>query len=473
MTEVRADKRRKALVFLDYDMLVRHFVLARAFRELEKNWQVRYVFHSDSSSPKKGLTVDPASLGLTDWTYLEVPRARMGLWDKLYCVTALHNQRGTLNYRPRLELMASVRGWPRTRWYELLSLPGLFQAFRGKFLRDMGVFQPLDDFIALETPDLVIHPSILAGYFVNELLEICSRRAIPLTLLMNSWDNPSTKAMNTGIPARLVVWGPQTRQHAIEYMKMPPERVLEFGAAQFDVYRNPPDRSDAQLRADFGVPAELPILLYAGVSKSVDETSHLLALEQAIQAGRIARCHILYRPHPWRGGLVAGETNFFDVSWKYVSMDPHMEAYYRRSAMVQQQGFDMADYTVTANLLRLVSGVISPLSTMLLEAIMHGKPVLMFFPDAERQGLANDTIALGMKLPHFAEFWGPKGVEICTSPGELATAVDRLLVHHADDATRSELIRHASRYVVMDGPSYAERLAVLADELISSTTRAV
>lgn len=462
--------RKTALVFLDYDMLIRHFVLAGAFRELEKTWRVKYVFLADSTSSKTPLTIDPAALGLADWTQFELPRLRMGTWDKLYCVTALRNQRGTSNYVWRKELMASVRGKKRVLWYELLSLPVFFQFFRRRFLGQMGVYDPLDTFIAKEAPDFVIHPSILAGYFINELLEICPRRRIPLAVLMNSWDNPSSKAMNTGLPDRLIVWGPQTRRHAIEYMRMPPERVLQFGAAQFDVYRDPVIETDDELRAFFRVPEGVPIVLYAGVSKSVDETAHLRTLDAAIADGQIPRCHIIYRPHPWRGGLVEGETDFFDVAWRHVSMDPAMEGYYRRTTLQAEKGFDMADYRVTAKLLRLVAGVISPLSTMLLEAIMHGKPIVMFVPGEDQSEVVQDLIKLGMKLPHFAEFWGAKGMDICTRSADLAPSVQRMLTDHQTPAIRDSLMAHARNYVVMDGPRYADRLAALAEELTASAS---
>ena len=459
-------KRRKALVFLDYDMLVRHFVLAGAFAELERRYHVRYVFHAVSTSPKKGLHVDPATLGLGDWTSFEIPRVRMGSWDKIYCITALHNQRNTKNFAYRRQIMADIRGWPRTYWYQLLATPPLFGLIRRKLLGEMGVYDPLARFIAAEKPDIVVHPSILAGYFVNELTQICPARGIPLVLLMNSWDNPSTKAMNTGLPDRLVVWGPQTRRHAIDYMKMPPDRVLEFGAPQFAVYRDPIAEDDAALRAMFRAPPEVPVILYAGVSKSVDETAHLEALDRAIAAAEIPPCHVIYRPHPWRGGLVAGEKNFFDMPFRHVTMDPHMEGYYRRVADRPEQGFDMADYRATARLLRLVRGIISPLSTMLLEAVMHGLPVIMFWPDGPKTTVGQ-TIELGMKLPHFAEFWGPEGIQICTEGAALAPACRRMLVEHQTPAVSAALAAHARGYVVLDGPSYATRLADLADELVA------
>lgn len=458
---------KRAFIFLDYDMLIRHFVLAGAFRELERRYDVTYVVQTDPSSDKTAINVDVEKLGLKNLVRFQIPRKRMGSWDKLFCVTALANQRGTRNYRYRRQLIADVRGWPRTRYYELLSMPGIFPVMRRKMMKELGVYQPLRDFLEKERPDIVIHPSILAGYFINELAQICPALRIPLVVLMNSWDNPSTKAMNAGLSDRLVVWGPQTRKHAIEYMKMPPERVLEFGAAQFDIYREPIRETDADLRRMFGVPAQGPVVLYAGVSKSVNETAHLIALDQAIADGRIPPCHVIYRPHPWRGQLVEGEKNFFDVEFRHITMDPFMADYYRRVAASPDRGFDMADYGITVRLLRLVSGVISPLSTMLLEAVMHGLPVIMFYPGDDLDAAA-DTIALGRKLPHFAEFWGPEGIAVCTRSAMLPDACRTMLTAHQAEPVRAGLRAHARNYVVMDGPRYAERLADLADELTAA-----
>lgn len=455
---------RKALVFIDYDMVIRHFVLSGAFRELEKRFAVRYVIHRDSTSPKQGVNVDVDTLKLGDVLRFELPRARMGSWDHLFCTTSLFNQRGTANYQRRYQQILDTRPHKLVRLYRILSQPGLFHIARPIMRAVQGIYAPLEALLRAEKPDLVLHPSVLSGYFINELTQACPRLGIPLVLLMNSWDNPSTKAMNTQLPDRLVVWGPQTRKHAIEYMKMPAERVLEFGAPQFEVYRDPIAESDAELRAMFKVPAGVPIILYAGVSKSVNETAHLEALEAAIASGAMPPAHVIYRPHPWRGGLVAGEKNFYDVPFKHVGMDPFMADYYKRVADKPDQGFDMADYRVTARLLRLVSGIISPLSTMLLEAAIHGLPMIMFWPDGAK-GVAGPIIELGRRLPHFKEFWGPEGIQVCTQGDALSEACRKLLTEHQTQAVRDGLRAHARNYVALEGPRYGERLADLAEQL--------
>lgn len=461
--------RLKALVFIDFDMLVRHFILSGAFCELGKHYDVKYVFHADRTSDKQGIHTDIDALGLKNYVRFPIPRKRMGTWDHLYCPTVLNNQRGTDNYEIRLELTYLTRPPKWARRYEFLSLPGIFQIFRFAFSTAMGVYQPLADFVRREAPDVVIHPTILQGYFINELVPICKKLNIPFLCLMNSWDNPSQKAAATGHPDKLVVWGEQTRRHAIDYMKMPPEDVLMFGAAQFQVYRKPVSESDAELRALFKVPEGISVLLYGGTSKGVMENLHLELIDAAVDDGRIPPCHVIYRPHPWRGALMTGERSFFDYDFRHITMDPFMEEYYRDATSGKADGFDMADYDVTRKLLHLVEAVTSPLSTILLEAVMHQKPVQVLLDSETGSKVSEDILKLGPRLTHFADLKGP-GVTYCTDRNTIPEGCARLLEQAKDPEIRAGLKKLGDSFAVMDGPTYAERLLALTDETTGRTT---
>ena len=78
----------------------------------------------------------------------------------------------------------------------------------------------------------LIHPSVLEGHFINDLVEIGAARSVPTVAIMNSWDNPSTKRAIVGMPDWLLVWGSQTKMHAERYMRMPPARVVAFGSTR-------------------------------------------------------------------------------------------------------------------------------------------------------------------------------------------------------------------------------------------------
>jgi hypothetical protein len=457
--------KKRALIFIDHDLIVRHFIKSGAFRELEQQYDVTYVFNIDGSTEKKWLFTDVASLGLRSVVQIGITRARMGSWYKLYAASVLRNQRGTKNYRTRKRLMAEISGSLRTEFYTLLSLPYVFPLFRRFFIARQGIFQPLADLIRDLRPDIVFHPSVLAGYFVNELPPICNTMNIPLVMLMNSWDNPSAKALVTSFPDKLVVWGEQTRQHAIEYMRMPEQHVLSFGAAQFQIYREPVKESYTELRAMFKVPEGLPIVLYGGASKGAHESRYLKLLDDLIETGAIPRCHVIYRPHPWRGELAEGETGFFDLGCRHISIDPFMESYYRRATTTGQFGIEMADYTITRKLLHLVSAVISPLSTILLESSILGKPVLMFFPKRDLNQEEGRFTKFALEMPHFADFWGEPGVNVCDCESEFSEKCRLLLAQTRDPSIREGLLRHVRRFLVMDGATYGERIRDLADQL--------
>ena len=68
----------KALVFIDHDMIVRHFVQSDAFAALEEAFDVTYVFNEDISTEKKWLTLDIDRLGLGRVLRTHIPRVRMG-----------------------------------------------------------------------------------------------------------------------------------------------------------------------------------------------------------------------------------------------------------------------------------------------------------------------------------------------------------------------------------------------------------
>ena len=459
--------RKKVFVFIDYDILIRHFVLNGTFREVEREHDVTYVFHQDSTSPKKGIYVDVDKLGLKRVLRCEVPRKRMGSWFKLFAVTVLHRQMGTANFAPRRERLASQveGGWWRTWIMAFLALPLIYPVYRYFWLRKQGVWQPLEAFLRQHRPDIVLMPSLLAGYFINDLVIAARRQGIPTVVMMNSWDNPSQKAVVTAQPDRLVVWGEQTRRHAEEFMGVDPDRVEMFGAAQFQVYRRPVTEGDAELRAMFGVPPGLPIVLYGGVSKSVDESRHLKLIDDAIEDGRIEPCHVLYRPHPWRAHLTDGEKDFFALGLRHVTMDPHMADYYRRVANNPDPAMDMADYDVTRRLMALISCMVTSLSTLMLEVIMHGKPVLMFFPQRDMETKFGAFNMITLRLAHFQGFFESVGTNRCMEESDMPAAINDLLAQSRDPAVRQAVLEHARGYVVLDGPGYGERLASLVNAM--------
>ena len=465
-------KRKKILIFVDLDMLVRHFIKSGVLNDLEEDFDVKYVFHRDSSSEKKSVYTDPSVLGLKDWCWFDLPRTRGGSWDHLYTPGTLWNLRKSDYFKDRLELAYLTR---QPKWvdrYNFLVKSKLYPLYSLVFKACMGVYKPMIDFLDEEKPDLIIHPTILQGMFINDLLLAARQKAIPSLLLMNSWDNPSQKAAVTGFPDKLAVWGRQTYNHARDYMGIPEDRLEILGAAQFDVYRDPVQEDDDLLREMFGVPKGVPIVLYGGTSKSVIESMHLETLDKAIASGILPECHILYRPHPRRGPLLPGEKSFYDLGLSHVSLDPFMKDYYDSQVLNQTKysAFDLADYKVTARLMKLIDAVVSPLSTILLEAVMHEKPVQILHPKEVAGDMAKLVSELGPRLVHFVDLKGD-GILVSDTTDQMVAGVAKLLSIKDRQDIKQSLRETAAFFVDMSGPRYGQALRRLAASMTSEKNK--
>ena len=440
----------KIAVFIDHDIVLRHFLLNGILPSLEATHEVVWVF----PDRHRRVTTNPATLPLGRYRTITVSEERLHGYRRLYHATVLRRLRRSRDKRPIFAFWREMLG-RRAFWLSwCCSWPGTYHWYRRRMLARIGNDPALDALLEEEKPDVLVHPTVLEGLFVSDLIRWGRAHGVPTVYLMNSWDNPAVKAVAVGAPDRLVVWGEHSKRLAHERLGIPFEHALTFGAAQFEIYRRPPRETPAVYRARLGVPAGRRLLLYAGSSKGLDETAHLLALERAIERGELRDCSVLYRPHPWRA-TVEGEADFFALQWRHVAMAPDMAEYYRRHR--QNRGIiHLADYEDTHVTLSAVDAVISPLSTILLEAALHGKPILAYLPDEDMtQNIALFSMA---KTVHFRDFFERVDCLQCLRPDTLVADCRALLEMAGRPETADRLRQQCEFFVAPNERPYAERL---------------
>ena len=145
-------------------------------------------------------------------------------------------------------------------------------------------------------------------------------------IIINSWDNPSTKRAVANNPDILLVWGDQTKQHALKYLKMEESSVKIFGAPQFDKYFRKSHVTRPQFESINSIKKNQKIILYAGSSKKTKEIDHLRYLDNLISKYALKNITILYRPHPWGLGGKGGE-KLFAEKWKHIKIEKSMINY--------------------------------------------------------------------------------------------------------------------------------------------------
>jgi hypothetical protein len=465
MLQPAAADRMTILVVIDHDIIVRHFLHSHVFDDLAKNHRLIFVF------PEQGYKRVKSEIGAGDVSgaairHLTVFVDRLKVWQHLMLADMLRWRAGRhFAAMRRVHRRASKRRVALL--YSVFALPGVFQLFRAwsHFQIKRLPYADLEALLDRERPDVIIHPSVLAGVFINDLVPESRRRRIPLIVIMNSWDNPSTKRAMTGQPDWLLVWGPQTQAHAVKFLGMPRDRVLCFGAAQFDVFRNSPriDREEFCRRNGIDDPGAR-LLLYAGSSKGTDEFGHLCELDDAIARGDLGNAIVIYRPHPWGDGGKGGD-RMLGRAWRHVRIESTMRGYLER-VKVGQPGITMPDYRDTHDLLASVDALLSPLSTIIIEGALHGKPVMCFLPDEDDKA---GHYSVALPLTHFDELFAePRFLVVRGNNGLIAGA--RALLERVGDERFAADLRLATRQFVseFDQP-YGERLVEFVERVAEKT----
>ena len=73
--------RKKILIFIDHDVMTRHFIASGVFKDLELKYNVIYVFNEDKSRFNlSNNKIISDNISQDRIRYTQVPRRRTGIW---------------------------------------------------------------------------------------------------------------------------------------------------------------------------------------------------------------------------------------------------------------------------------------------------------------------------------------------------------------------------------------------------------
>lgn len=451
----------RVAVFVDTDVAVRHFLDSDTFSSL-REWAEVTLF-----LPPLG---HPRIAGLQDskrWClpvqHVNVPDLRVLWWKRLFYLDQMRWRPGR-DWETIRRGYADMIGHQAASLFSILSLPILRPFAKPWILRQLGKYPATELDTALDAfaPDIILHPSVFQGVYINDLLRYGKDRRVPVALLMNSWDNPSLKRGAVFQPDAVVVWGEQTAKHAARYMGVDPRRIHTFGAAQFDCFRGPPEQSRDEVAAEHHLSADSRIIFYAGSSKGNDEVAHLQLLDRAIDQGRLAGCKVLYRPHPYLADANQAEA-LLNTPWRHVALEQTMREFLRRVAAKKTKGFFSTPYSRTHSLLSAVDIVVSPMSTILIEAALHGKQPICVVPLDEDETSGWKNIRM---MPCFDDLLHSPAIRVVTELDDLLPALEDSVKSLADPSNAERLRTQIAHFVELTGQPYAQRLNGLVKQFL-------
>ena len=452
----------KILIFIETDVVVRHFIFSKAFLFLNKFHDVVYVF-PDGDKRLGNISTDKLDLNGSKNLKLLPYKERLKLWRFRFFVEKLRRKKGFPKDLIQQWRKDFTKGNPiyAKYLYIFLGLPLVFPFF--KFVVNFLIKKlPNNELIKIlneEQPDLLIHPSVLQGSYIDDVIFYGNKIKKPVVVIMNSWDNPLTKRSVVNKDYYLLVWGKQTKLHAVNYMGLDETKVVEFGSAQFDLYND----HDSQLETSkiYHGNKKIKTLLYAGSSKFADEFAHLLKIDYAIKIGNLPKMKVIYRPHPW-GSCGYKGYRFKNHTFENIIFDSNMKEYIFRDFNKDNSKF-LPNLKNTKDLLLKVDFVLSPLSTILLEAMIVGKTPICFMPEDE---INAEHFHMVKNYPHFAEILENKEVIVINGSEYL---IDSIKKAYADSfkKNKSKILKKEAEYFISKfSKPFNERLLDFVEKLI-------
>jgi hypothetical protein len=456
----------KGIVFL-YHQLVMRFVDNGAFDALEADHDITYaVVRLEDESDETRTAVEQSLQGRSVY-WLPYREERLNQWFELFNISCYLYRDRSPSFRIRYE--QSVQ--KKNQNVEQFKGFAAYRRHRDKVERNMGLHPEILDLILKKRPDFVVLPSQGRDYITDDVLQLCHTLQIPVLMLVANWDNLSSKGIMYRHPVLMGVWGEQSVRHAVDIQDFQRENVIPIGAPQYPHPAQLPPVDKQALRAELGLPADKRIILFAGTFRYFDETTFLREVEQAITDGRYPNIHILYRPHPWRMKR-QHEDNFFDQDWQHVTIDPQLADAYLKSKSpnaTSNRDVHLFDMQYLFRLYQGIDAIITPMSTLLLEGMLFGLPIMAIAFGDDKHEWSADKVS---QMLHFKELYAVPEVIHSTDRSQFFTDLDRLITYIEQPKIGARLQAASSDLLYQSKDNtYADRVLNLTNQLLNRSQR--
>jgi glycosyltransferase involved in cell wall biosynthesis len=300
-------------------------------------------------------------------------------------------------------------------------------------------------------PDLVLLPCSAHDALGDDLARLAPVLGFRTMFLIDNWDNLSSKSIFWAKPDYLGVWGEQSREHAEQIHDIARDRVTLLGTPRFDRYYDI-DRERVT------PPYPFPYLLFCGSALAFNELEALRLLDDELssQPALYGDLKVVYRPHPYRQPRLCPDV-FRETDYRRVVLDRQIkDAYERRDTKT------MPSLDYYPSLLAGARLVVCPLTTMLVEALICGTPVLAItYDDGVHYTSPHNAYKYYL---HFEGIERIKGLHLTRERAQLGADV-RALWREPPQLSRQAIQDSLQYFIHHDDLTYAQRLAATVERI--------
>lgn len=288
-----------------------------------------------------------------------------------------------------------------------------------------------------------------------DLVHIGRELGVPTICLIDNWDNLTSKTVFWAKPDHLGVWGQQAYEQSIIIHGFDSARVHKIGTPRFEEYFYSPATQEHPTQYPF------PYILFVGSAMPFDEIGALRAIDEWLVNGTEFErdLTVIYRPHPWQQKRSVSSV-FEPSEFSRVMLDTQIsEALEQGQELTSRSSAFQPELSYYPDLLRGSLGVVGPLTTMLLEASICGRPTvgLSFF----------DGYHANTSKRYFSHFEGMENVSgftFCESREELIPQLHQALLKGG--ASHEQSLAETEYFVTNSPKTFSHRLVNLVRGIV-------
>ena len=247
--------------------------------------------------------------------------------------------------------------------------------------------------------DILVIPSGGVEAEMHYSLESCKRCLTKSILIIDNWDNLSSKSVLINKPNKVLVWGDQMANDAENIHGINKKNIYKVGCSRFETYYT---------ESNYKKILDNPYILFVGMASQFNEIKILKIIDDAISLNKefFQDTKLLYRPHPWQKNLgIINEKDF-----KNLFLDPQIKEYYNKGVWNIDFQPSLKYYP---SLIKGADLVIGGASTFLLEAtIMKTKYIILAIKEKSHESI-NDSYSILHSYTHLDGITNNKILEFC------------------------------------------------------------
>jgi hypothetical protein len=293
--------------------------------------------------------------------------------------------------------------------------------------------------------DLIILPSAAFEPIIPQLVDLKFETKTRLLMIIDNWDNLSSKTILWKKPDFLATWGPQSTLHAIEIQNFPESRIFEIGAARFSnhIYAREINKLTQPLAR---------YALFVGTFLKFDELKCLEILNEEININRdvYGDFKIVYRPHPFK------EEFKFDIkNLNNIELDDKLISF------TQQGSTRNLDYAESMKLQLGAKFIVGGLTSMLVESSILGKKYLALVHREKGNVTSPDEVYRSYE--HFSEISILPNIAFVDSIEDLSMKFKEMFL--SADINQNLIDDKLSYFYDLRDITFSQKLKILVDQI--------